>query len=136
MKKNKTGKYFKYAIGKIIVLFIGILIAVRINGIANDYSASKKQTKYLLAFNNDILEMAPKLDITKIALVNIKMACDRLIEITHQPELIHNAKRLNPLTSKMITIPGNKPVFQSYNNINLKQVELAMEIVPANALTP
>jgi predicted DNA-binding protein YlxM (UPF0122 family) len=96
----------------------------------------KKQTKYLLAFNNDILEMAPKLDITKIALDNIKMACDRLIEITHQPELIHNAKRLNPLTSKMITIPGNKPVFQSYNNINLKQVELAMEIVPANALTP
>jgi hypothetical protein len=61
--------------------------------------------------------MAPKLEITKIALDNIKMICDSLIEIIHQPELISNAKRLNPLTSKIITIPGNKPVFQSYNNI-------------------
>lgn len=66
--------------------------------------------------------MKSKLDITKIALVNIKMACDRLIEITHQPELIHNAKRLTPLTSKMITIPGNKPIFQGFDNINLKHV--------------
>jgi hypothetical protein len=27
MEKNKTGKYFKYAIGEIILVVIGILIA-------------------------------------------------------------------------------------------------------------
>lgn len=31
MKKNKTGKYFKYAIGEIVLVVIGILIALSIN---------------------------------------------------------------------------------------------------------
>jgi hypothetical protein len=31
MEKNKTGKYFKYAIGEIILVVIGILIAISIN---------------------------------------------------------------------------------------------------------
>ncbi|MCO4823047.1 MAG: hypothetical protein KC469_13335 [Flavobacteriaceae bacterium] len=31
MEKNKTGKYFKYAIGEIILIVIGILIALSIN---------------------------------------------------------------------------------------------------------
>ncbi|MBN4070711.1 hypothetical protein JYT76_03410 [Olleya sp. AH-315-F22] len=31
MEKNKTGKYFKYAIGEIVLVVIGILIAISIN---------------------------------------------------------------------------------------------------------
>jgi hypothetical protein len=31
MAKHKTGKYFKYAIGEIILVVIGILIALSIN---------------------------------------------------------------------------------------------------------
>ena len=31
MEKNKTGKYFKYAIGEIILVVVGILIALQIN---------------------------------------------------------------------------------------------------------
>ena len=31
MSENKTGKYFKYAIGEIILVVIGILIALSIN---------------------------------------------------------------------------------------------------------
>ena len=31
MEKNKTGKYFKYAIGEILLVVIGILIALQIN---------------------------------------------------------------------------------------------------------
>lgn len=31
MKKNKTGKYFKYTIGEIVLVVIGILIALSIN---------------------------------------------------------------------------------------------------------
>ena len=31
MEKNKTGKYLKYAIGEIILVVIGILIALSIN---------------------------------------------------------------------------------------------------------
>ncbi len=31
MNQNKTGKYFKYAIGEIVLVVIGILIALQIN---------------------------------------------------------------------------------------------------------
>ncbi|MCK0180574.1 DUF6090 family protein [Flavobacteriaceae bacterium S0862] len=31
MKKNKTGKYFKYAIGEIILVMVGILLALQVN---------------------------------------------------------------------------------------------------------
>ena len=31
MEKNKTGKYIKYAIGEIILVVIGILIALSVN---------------------------------------------------------------------------------------------------------
>ena len=31
MEKNKTGKYLKYAIGEIVLVVIGILIALSIN---------------------------------------------------------------------------------------------------------
>ena len=31
MEKNKTGKYLKYAIGEIVLVVIGILIALQIN---------------------------------------------------------------------------------------------------------
>ena len=31
MEQNKTSKYFKYAIGEIILVVIGILIALQIN---------------------------------------------------------------------------------------------------------
>jgi uncharacterized membrane protein YidH (DUF202 family) len=31
MEKNKTGQYFKYAIGEIVLVVIGILIALSIN---------------------------------------------------------------------------------------------------------
>ena len=31
MEKNKTGKYLKYAIGEIVLVVIGILIAISIN---------------------------------------------------------------------------------------------------------
>jgi len=31
MEKNKTGKYFKYAIAEILLVMVGILLAVQIN---------------------------------------------------------------------------------------------------------
>lgn len=43
MEKNKTGKYFKYAIGEIILVVIGILIAISIN----NWNENKKNKKYL-----------------------------------------------------------------------------------------
>ena len=42
IEKNKTGKYFKYALGEIILVVIGILIALQINNL-NQKSQEKDQ---------------------------------------------------------------------------------------------
>ncbi len=47
MEQNKTGKYFKYAIGEIILVVIGILIALQINN-WNENSKSKSTEAYVL----------------------------------------------------------------------------------------
>lgn len=44
MNQNKTTKYFKYAIGEIVLVVIGILIALQIN----NWNEKQKQTDYQL----------------------------------------------------------------------------------------
>ena len=50
MEKNKTGKYFKYAIGEIFLVVIGILIALTIN----NWNEAKKYTNDKIEFLNSI----------------------------------------------------------------------------------
>ena len=47
MEKNKTGKYLKYAIGEIILVVIGILIALGINNWNNEQKDNQAEVKYL-----------------------------------------------------------------------------------------
>ncbi|WP_350289516.1 DUF6090 family protein [uncultured Croceitalea sp.] len=51
LMENKTGKYFKYAIGEILLVVIGILLALQINN-WNEDRKSKKTEAYVL---NEIL---------------------------------------------------------------------------------
>ncbi|WP_339704446.1 DUF6090 family protein [Algoriphagus aquimarinus] len=54
--ENKTGKYFKYAIGEIILVVIGILIALQINNWNQSRNQSKKELLLLSNLKNDIKE--------------------------------------------------------------------------------
>jgi len=47
LMENKTGKYFKYAIGEIVLVVIGILIALQINNWNEDRKATKEEAKAL-----------------------------------------------------------------------------------------
>jgi len=49
MEKNKTGKYFKYAIGEIVLVVIGILIALSIN---NWNEGKKKRVQEVIILKN------------------------------------------------------------------------------------
>lgn len=55
MNANKTGKYFKYAIGEIILVVIGILIALSINT-WNENNKSAKEAKFQLSKLRDNLK--------------------------------------------------------------------------------
>ena len=53
MEKNKTGKYLKYAIGEIVLVVIGILIALQINNWNNGRSDRNLEIKYLRSLKAD-----------------------------------------------------------------------------------
>ncbi len=53
MEQNKTGKYLKYAIGEIVLVVIGILIALSINNWNEDRKDRIKETSILKELNKD-----------------------------------------------------------------------------------
>ncbi len=54
LEKNKTGKYLKYAIGEIILVVIGILIALQINNANENRKNSNKELEYLTNIKEEI----------------------------------------------------------------------------------
>ena len=54
MNQNKTSKYFKYAIGEIILVVIGILIALQINNWNENKKSNIKFNKLLVNVYNDL----------------------------------------------------------------------------------
>ena len=62
LMENKTGKYFKYAIGEIVLVVIGILIALQINTWNNNRLAKKQMESYLVSLKEDL-----KQDTTNLA---------------------------------------------------------------------
>lgn len=55
MEQNKTGKYLKYAIGEIILVVIGILIALQINNNNEANKSRLKELQYLKNIKTDVL---------------------------------------------------------------------------------
>jgi len=62
MEKNKTGKYLKYAIGEIILVVIGILIALQINNYNESRKARNQEVHYLKNLKTDLLLNITELD--------------------------------------------------------------------------
>ena len=54
MEQNKTGKYLKYAIGEVILVVIGILIALQIN---NNNDARKARESEINLYKNAIEDL-------------------------------------------------------------------------------
>ena len=54
METGKTGKYLKYAIGEIVLVVVGILIALQINNWNESRKNAIKETRFLQSFKIDI----------------------------------------------------------------------------------
>ncbi len=56
MSENKTGKYFKYAIGEIVLVVIGILIALWINNINIEHQQDKERLTLITNLKQELSE--------------------------------------------------------------------------------
>ena len=71
MEKNKTGKYFKYAIGEIFLVMVGILLALQVNNWNQERIAAQKEQLLLNALHFEFIENREQL---KEVVSNHKMA--------------------------------------------------------------
>ena len=81
MKKNKTSKYFKYAIGEIILVVIGILIALSINNWNQQRQNRQKETTILKQIHKDFLSNKVQLDSIKVSNTKAAAACQNIINL-------------------------------------------------------
>ena len=56
MEKNKTGKYLKYAIGEIILVMVGILLALQVSNWNQQRIATQKEVLLLDALNKEFVK--------------------------------------------------------------------------------
>ena len=79
--KNQTGKYFKYAIGEIVLVVIGILIALQINN-WNQNRIDRNDEKDIIAkLNNDFKENKKLLEVYILNLQNEMDANNELMRL-------------------------------------------------------
>ena len=62
MEKNKTGKYFKYAIGEIVLVVIGILIALQINNWNEDRKKDLLEITVLKELKKNLIDDIKDID--------------------------------------------------------------------------
>ena len=109
LMENKTGKYFKYAIGEIILVVIGILIALQINTWNEGRKNIAKEQQILIQlkdeYNTNLLQLEQKITHRK----RIIKAANKVLEHFDAPSNV-NTDSLKSQLSIMIGNPTFKPI--------------------------
>jgi len=99
MEQNKTGKYLKYAIGEIILVVIGILIALQINNFNEQRKDSEKEQVVLKQlkedYETDLNQLRQKMamrDGIVLSALNVLKAIDYPDKIVRDSLIINLAK--------------------------------------------
>ena len=103
MSENKTGKpalpagrYLKYAIGEIILVVIGILIALSINNWNEARKEKFNEAKILKTLNEEFLENKITLDSTLILLSSTSDALSFVLKnINNEPKILNSIYKKN-----------------------------------------
>ena len=81
LMENKTGKYFKYAIGEIILVVIGILIALSINNWNENRKSQINQEKYFVLLKKEALNNLENVKIAKTSILKRMQAQAEIVKL-------------------------------------------------------
>jgi len=126
MEKNKTGKYLKYAIGEIVLVVIGILIALSIN---NWNEQTKIEAKIDAIFKNVLEELSKNIDNSN-NLIKFYQTKDTIFNLVLNDKLTYN-DYANPKIEGIfntITLYGTVTLNRNaYDNLVLNMDEISIK---------
>jgi len=98
LMENKTGKYFKYAIGEIILVVIGILIALSINNWNENRKSKRVVNEIYLNLQNSLVQDSTEVQrIIKIQTKSLETQRSLILNEASQQLLDYNETNLNEL---------------------------------------
>lgn len=122
LSEGKTGKYLKYAIGEIILVVIGILIALGINNWNESRKTTQANTEFLnrllIEINSSVNKIEKEIDIE----LNQIKACKNMLDMFHQDKSMHKSHSIDSLISVIFsanTIDLNNGVFKEGINTGI-----------------
>ena len=105
--ENKTSKYFKYAIGEIVLVVIGILIALQINNWNNNRIDLKKEQFFLLNLQSDFKENLKEYQNTYNSTLESYRSCGVLLNIIKEKKDSINPTQIDSLIYQIINNFGS-----------------------------
>ena len=133
IQKNQMGKYFKYAIGEILLVVIGILIALQINTWNSSRIDSAKEKEYLHNLLDDIKIQKSIVDAQIQHENKMRFKCEKaLVNLNSKSISVDSLNTyLTDITRKSFVI--NNPTFQdlksSGNILLIKDTKLRNKIL-------
>ncbi len=87
MEKNKTGKYLKYAIGEIVLVVIGILIALQINNWNENRKINKEELQLIESLHKEFTYNKNELERSIKRAQLIQKSCETILNNTGNREM-------------------------------------------------
>ncbi|GAA4802695.1 hypothetical protein GCM10023330_06050 [Litoribaculum gwangyangense] len=119
---NKTGRYLKYAVGEIILVMIGILLALQVNNWNNDRQLKKDELKVLKSLKEEFNENLQNFDIAYKFHLNRKKAIETIMAINPRELTLDSLRSLNRNINENYTFDPFQGIYNSV--INSGKIEL------------
>jgi hypothetical protein len=116
IEKNKTSRYFKYAIGEIALVMIGILLALSINNWNENRKNTTIEQDTLISLKSDLESALAQLDEKIVQNINYRTSDSILLDVIHFKKDI-STDSLVYLTLSHIYSPGFDPELGTLNEI-------------------
>lgn len=118
METGKTGKYFKYAIGEIVLVVIGILIALQINNWNEERKANRQEIQLLLNLRSEFKDNLENLDSVAIEVDNVINSLELVFDQFSPNQTNKSLDSLDIWLSNALQSPNWKPSEYLLNSLN------------------
>lgn len=122
LDQNKTGKYLKYAVGEIILVMIGILLALQVNSSNSNRQLKKDELKVLKSLKEEFNENLQNFDIAYKFHLNRKKAIETIMYSNLTELSLDSLKSLNRKVNNNLTFDPFQDIYNSV--INSGKIEL------------